>query len=66
MCSRLNDWNVILLRISNTHNDENDDVEFTIILNEVEARISRKILSYMYETMRTDDEDIDGYQIVQF
>ena len=66
MCSRLNDWNVILLRISNTHNDENDDVEFTIILNGVEARISRKILSYMYETMRIDDEDIDGYQIVQF
>lgn len=62
----MNDWNVILLRISNTHNDENDEVEFAIILNGVEARISRKILSYMYETMRTDDEDIDGYQIVQF
>ena len=36
------------------------------MLKEGVARTSEKILSTMYSTMRTDDEQTDGYYVVQW
>ena len=57
----LNDWSIILLITSNTINDEKDDMVFVTILKGVDSRISDKIISNMYGSMRKDDENIDEY-----
>lgn len=44
----------------------NDDMAFATIMKGVEARINGKVISYIYRAMRIDDEDVDGYYILQF
>lgn len=58
-----NNWNIIISRTINTSNDKNDDMVFGTILKEGETRISEKILSYIYGTMRINDERTDLYYV---
>ena len=59
----LNDWSIILLITSNTINDEKDDMVIVTILKGVDSRISNKIISNMYGSMRIYDENVDEYYI---
>ena len=47
-------------------NSEKDDEVFKTILRGVETRMSEKILTTMYGVMRTDDENTDGYYVLQW
>ena len=60
MFEELNDRNVItLVTQTKIKNIENDDEAFKTILRGVEIRMSEKILTTMYRSMRTDDEITD-------
>ena len=67
MFEELNDRNVItLVTQTKIKNIENDDEAFKKILRGVEIRMSEKILTTMYGSMRTDDEGTNGYYVLQW
>ena len=61
----LNDWNIITFQSKN-NNSGKDDEAFKIMFRGVETRMSEKILTTMYGVMRTDDENTDGYYVLQW
>ena len=62
----LNDWNIITLVTTSKNKTERDNEVFGTILRGVETRMSEKILTIMYSAMKTDDENADGYYVIQW
>ena len=56
----MNGWNTITFITTYLSKDDNDDMEFEAILKGVEAKMSEKILRYMYDTIKTDVKDTSG------
>ena len=64
----LNDWNIITLVTqtkTKSKNIQQEDEAFKTILRGTGTRLSEKILTTMYRSMRTNDESTDRYYVRQ-
>lgn len=47
-------------------NSKNDDAAFETILKRLQARVSNNIIRIMYSAMKTDEENINEFYVVQW
>ena len=47
-------------------NSKNDDAAFETILKRLQTRVSNNIIRIMYSAMKTDEENINEFYVVQW